>query len=85
VEALTLGETLQDGLAAPQSEIDWIELEEAMRALEQTDSKAARVVELRVYGGLDVEDVAMLMSSSTATVGRQWRFARAWLATRLAP
>jgi RNA polymerase sigma factor (TIGR02999 family) len=85
VEALTLGETLQDGLAAPHSEIDWIELEEAMRALERTDSKAARVVELRVYGGLDVEEVAELMSSSTATVGRQWRFARAWLATRLAP
>lgn len=82
---MTLGANLQEGIAVPEREIDWIELDDAVSGLQTVDAKAMRVVELRVFGGLDIEEVAALMGSSTATVGRQWRFARAWLATRLAP
>jgi RNA polymerase sigma factor (TIGR02999 family) len=75
---------MEQALPATSSGLDWIELDEALKALEAVDAPAARVVELRAFGGLEVEEVAAAMSSSTATVGRQWRFARAWLAARLA-
>lgn len=40
---------------------------------------------MRVFGGLSVDEITEVMGSSTATVGRQWRFARAWLAEHLSP
>ena len=40
---------------------------------------------MRVFGGLSVDEITGVMGSSTATVGRQWRFARAWLAEHLSP
>ena len=43
------------------------------------DADLARVVELRYFGGLTVEDVAEVMGTSPATVKRQWSLARAWL------
>lgn len=81
--AVTLGDTLRQGLAGHISDIDWLELDEAMCALERTDARAALAVELRVFGGLEIEEVATLLSSSTATASRQWRFARASLASHL--
>lgn len=81
--AVTLGDTLRQGLAGHISDIDWLELDEAMCALERTDARAALAVELRVFGGLEIEEVATLLPSSTATASRQWRFARASLASHL--
>lgn len=82
-EAVEFDSRMVDALAAPASGLDWIELDEALQALEAVDLRAAKVVEMRVFGGLDVAEIAAAMDSSTATVGRQWRFARAWLAERL--
>lgn len=59
-------------------------LEGALEALAEVDASAARVVELRFFGGLAMDEVALCSGLSVATAGRRWRFARAWLRRRLA-
>ncbi len=56
-----------------------IELDIALRELEEFDPGQARVVELRYFGGLTIEETAEVMSISPATVKREWAMARAWL------
>jgi RNA polymerase sigma factor (TIGR02999 family) len=63
--------------------IDWLALDHALDELTRSDADCARVVELRLFSGLTVEEIADVTASSTATVGRQWRFARTWLSQRL--
>jgi RNA polymerase sigma factor (TIGR02999 family) len=63
--------------------IDWLAVDQALTELATSDPACGRVVELRLFSGLSVEQIAGVMQSSTATVGRQWRFARSWLAERL--
>jgi RNA polymerase sigma factor (TIGR02999 family) len=63
--------------------VDWLAVDQALTELAESDPDCARVVELRLFSGLSVEQIAGVMASSTATVGRQWRFARTWLAERL--
>lgn len=63
--------------------IDWLALDQALTRFSDHDPAAAQVVELRLFSGLGVEQIATFCGSSTATVGRQWRFARAWLAAQL--
>jgi RNA polymerase sigma factor (TIGR02999 family) len=76
---------LMDQVAQETPAIDWLELDSALTALQRVNGDCVRVVEMRVFGGLSVDEVAEVLESSAATVGRQWRFARAWLAERLAP
>lgn len=80
-----LDTSVGEQVSAPSAEIDWIEVDEALSDLRALDEASASVVELRVFGGLTVEEAAEVMGVSTATVGRQWRFGRAWLADRLEP
>lgn len=70
------------GNSAPQLE-DLLAVDEALQRLEDLDSRAARVVELRVFGGLKEAEIADALEISTATVKRDWNFARAWLLSRL--
>ena len=73
-------------IQSPQSTpLDWLELDSALQALTAINADCVRVVEMRVFGGLSVDEITEVMGSSTATVGRQWRFARAWLAEHLSP
>jgi RNA polymerase sigma-70 factor (ECF subfamily) len=58
-------------------------LDEALRELEKTDSRSARIVELRFFGGLTNEEIAAILSLSSRTVKRDWEFARAWLFRKL--
>ncbi|MCB9685949.1 MAG: sigma-70 family RNA polymerase sigma factor [Alphaproteobacteria bacterium] len=60
-------------------EIDVLEVDEALRRLEATEPEAARVVLLRVFGGMTIEEVAEVLDTSPRSVSRTWRFARAWL------
>jgi len=60
-------------------DIDVLALDEALSRLAALDADLAKVVELRYFGGLTVEEVADVMSTSPATVKRQWALARAWL------
>lgn len=69
------------GLAAPRQE-DLIELDQALRRLEELDPRCARVVELRFFGGLTEREAAEVLGISVATLKRDWDFARAWLITQ---
>jgi len=56
---------------------------DALEELAQLDQSCARVVELKFFSGLSNEEIAETTRVSRATVVREWRFARAWLADRL--
>ncbi len=58
---------------------DLVALEEALQKLEQFDPRKAKVVTLRYFAGLSVEETAAAMDLSPATVKNEWAFARAWL------
>jgi RNA polymerase sigma factor (TIGR02999 family) len=76
--------TLDDGLAVTEDHAeDLIALDEALSALEHLDSQQARIVELRFYVELSVEEIADVLGIGTATVKRNWAMARAWLLQRL--
>jgi RNA polymerase sigma factor (TIGR02999 family) len=63
---------------------DMLALNEALAVLEREAPRAARVVSLRYFAGLSVQETALAMRLSVSTVEREWRFARAYLFTRLA-
>ena len=65
--------------------IDVLALDQAMTRLEALDPQQARVVELRFFGGLTIEETAAAMDISVATVNRYWRAARTWLYLQLNP
>ncbi len=77
--------SLTDGaanVAAPASEVhpvDALALDRALTKLEALDSTQARVVELRFFGGLSIEETASVLEVSTGTIKREWAVARAWL------
>lgn len=71
--------TLSTGIAAPDSALDALALEQALQRLEELAPDKARVVELRFYGGLSIEEAAEAMAISPATVKRHWQAARVWL------
>jgi RNA polymerase sigma-70 factor (ECF subfamily) len=60
-----------------------LDLDIFLTELEHADPRAARIVELRFFGGLSEEDVAEVLHISVITVKRDWKAARAWLAARL--
>lgn len=66
-----------------QMAVDAVALDQALERLEAIDPQRARIVELRYFGGLSVEDTAAELKTSPATVKRHWAVARAWLAREL--
>jgi RNA polymerase sigma-70 factor (ECF subfamily) len=60
-----------------------IRIDDALKALEEFDSRKARMVELRFFGGLSVEETATVLKVSVQTVHRDWKLARAWLLSEL--
>jgi RNA polymerase sigma factor (TIGR02999 family) len=56
-----------------------IALDDALKALAELDEQKARVVELRYFGGLSIEETARVMGVTPTTIKRHWRFAKAWL------
>jgi RNA polymerase sigma factor (TIGR02999 family) len=63
--------------------VDVLVLNEALEALAAVDERRARVIELRYFGGLSVEETAEALGSSIATIGRDTRYAEAWLRREL--
>ena len=60
-----------------------IRIDEALRDLEKLDPRQARVVELRYFAGLTIDETASALEISSATVKREWMTARAWIARRI--
>jgi RNA polymerase sigma factor (TIGR02999 family) len=71
--------------AGDDTGLDILALDEALTALAAVDEQKARVVELRFFGECTVDETAEALGISTATVERSWRFAKAWLRSRLDP
>jgi RNA polymerase sigma-70 factor (ECF subfamily) len=69
---------------ASSAALDFSALDDALTALETLDVQKARIVELRYFGGLSIQETARVLKISTATVEREWRFARAFLQKELA-
>lgn len=80
-QRLTL-ETLAD-LADMQLNPDLLALHEALERLAELDPVAARLVELRFFGGLEIQEAVPVLAASSATLVRKWRYARAWLRREL--
>ena len=80
-ERLQLDETIQ--IQAADKSIDLIELDEALNRLAKLDERQARVIELRYFGGLSIEETAEVMAISPATVKREWNMAKTWLRSEL--
>lgn len=71
---------LEDAIPiAPERSPDIVALDDALQALARIDERKARVIELRFFGGLSIEETAAALGISVATVGREQRFAEAWL------
>lgn len=70
---------LEDDVPSPLPDDRLIELDRALDRLASLEPRHARVVELRYFAGLSIEDVASAMDLSPGTVKRDWRTARAWL------
>ena len=77
--------TFEPGLiaAAQAPELDLEALDEALTRLAALDAELARVVEVRFFGGLSIEETAEALNVSPATVKRRWTLAKAWLAREL--
>jgi RNA polymerase sigma factor (sigma-70 family) len=56
-----------------------VALHEALERLEAVDARKSRVIEMRYFGGLSIEETAEALSVSVITVNRDWRLARTWL------
>jgi DNA-directed RNA polymerase specialized sigma24 family protein len=83
--ATVIGLNEAAGAAAPMStsSADVLALDEALDALSAIDSRQCRIVELRFFAGLKIEEAAEALGVSTATVEREWALAKAWLYRRL--
>jgi RNA polymerase sigma factor (TIGR02999 family) len=78
--------TLNDADAvAGESDVDVLDLHEALERLAALDPLQARLVELRYFSGLNIEETAEALDISPATVKREWAVARAWLRRELTP
>ncbi|MFN0131027.1 MAG: ECF-type sigma factor [Phycisphaerales bacterium] len=72
-----------DDCAVVDDDRDLVSLDEALKRLAAQDDRKARVVELRFFGGMGVDDIADVLGVGSATIKRDWAMARAWLAREL--
>lgn len=77
---VTFAESLE---VADESAADLMALDDALQALMARDERKARVVELRVFGGLSVEESALVLKVAPGTITRDWNFAKSWLRREL--
>ena len=66
-------------VVSPEPDANLLALDDALNTLAALDPRQSRVVELRFFGGLSMEETAEVLKVSVATVRRDWRIARAWL------
>ena len=64
-------------------DVDLVVLDDALERLAELDPQQARIVEVRYFGGLTIDEVAEVTQISRATVVREWTVAKAWLRTQL--
>jgi RNA polymerase sigma factor (TIGR02999 family) len=70
---------LDEAIRIPDRDVDLVDLDDALGELSRLDARQGRIVELRFFGGLSIDETAEVLSISSATVERSWASARAWL------
>jgi RNA polymerase sigma factor (TIGR02999 family) len=75
----------EPGDAGSLAEVELLDLDRALTRFAEENPRAARVVELRYFSGLELEEIAVALDLSLRTVERDWRFARVWLRDALDP
>ena len=71
--------TLEDAPAPTIDDAQMLAVDEALNRLNELDERKSKMVELRFFGGLSIEEIAEVMDLSPATIKREWAMARAWL------
>jgi len=72
--------SLDEAIGVPNArDVDLVSLDDALSGLEKIDAEQSRIVELRFFGGLSIDETATVVGASPATVNREWAAARAWL------
>jgi RNA polymerase sigma factor (TIGR02999 family) len=82
VERVELSGVLGEMAAAP--EVDLVLLDDALAALAREDETAAKIVDMRYFAGMEIDEIALVLGVSGRTVRRHWNFARAWLFREIA-
>ena len=82
-QRVQLTEGFHDGQQPVMDAVELIDLDRALNELAAAEPRLARLVELRFFGGLKIEEASVLLGCSTRTAKRDWAFARAWLLQRL--
>lgn len=80
LQRVSLDEAL---VISPQPQMDLNKLDDALTALSEFDARKAKVVEMRFFGGLSMDDTAEVLGVSVETVKRDWRLAKVWLLKEL--
>jgi RNA polymerase sigma factor (sigma-70 family) len=76
--------SLDDGaVISVERAFELVALDDALKALEKVDPRKARVVEMRYFGGLSVDEASQVLGVSPDTVMRDWRLAKSWLRREL--
>ncbi len=75
--------TLSSDLREDETPLELLELDRALRELEEFDPERAQIVEMRFFGGMSIPEIADVTGLSEATVKRRWIATRAWLAHRM--
>jgi RNA polymerase sigma factor (TIGR02999 family) len=83
VDEVRTGATLVAAPAVGASEVELLDLDNALERLAAEAPRVARVVEMRYFAGLEIDEVAACLDVSSATVRRDWDFARAWMQAEL--
>jgi RNA polymerase sigma-70 factor (ECF subfamily) len=76
--------SLNEAAVGPRKTVDLVALDDALERLVRLDAQQARIVELRFFGGLTIEETAAALGVSPKTVNRDWAIAKAWLHQELA-
>ena len=77
-------ELMEASLICEPSSVAFLDLDEALSRLADSDAAAAKLVELRVFGGMTIDEAAELLGTSARTAKRTWTYARAWLRREIA-
>ncbi len=81
-QKLTLQESSNESYIEPIN-IDFINLHQLLFELEKVDKDAVRIIELRYFAGLSIEETAKVMSTNSTQISRNWKFAKTWLFDKL--
>jgi RNA polymerase sigma factor (TIGR02999 family) len=77
--------SLAEAMDVPDATLALLTIDDALASLARVDARQASIAELRIFAGLNLEEAGEVLGLSIATVSRDWRVARAWLARELLP